>query len=561
MSHLDRRFAVLGAASAAAMTALAGLALFALPGHFASDRLPGPGSSLSSSASVGQEKTVDLSSVESAQEYRTDEPRGPGFLGGDAAVLGRSLARINSNPGTFLRPDSRLARLARWVYEHLGPDRSLPPQSVFDVLTRRLGLVEPVPHLLLIEVRGAEPPAEAVSARLAKSFNLADYTHIGGVAEREALAVVVVIALSRRRIRMQPVLRSLSKPGRISLDGRLEGVYTGSELAQTLPGGETRTKDLGEGMDFHTTIRLAETGRHRVEIIARGPKGPDVVANFPVFVGVPVDASVEAVAAPDVALRPDEVRRRLFELINAERARAGLAALTFDPGLSEAALQHSEDMRANGFVAHVSPATGSTEDRLLRAGIVTRLAAENVSRGYAPDEIHKGFMDSPGHRAAILLAGATHVGIGVASEQKSEHPSYFVTELFIRRIPPLGPGAKLTFFKQLNSARAAVGAPAVREDAALSLIADKSAREFLAGASLSQTEVLVRLSDRLKGISRKALSFYSTLSVVDSLDEGAKQAASDPKAGRARYVGIGFAQGNRADLVPNSIVLVLIFVD
>ena len=556
MSPAVRRSAVLAAATTAAVTGLFGLTALVLASVLMPTLAPPR-----RAPSVVPRQTIDLSAIESAREYRTDEPEGPGFVGSEAEVLDRSLALIKRDLGTSLHPDSRLARLARWVYERLGPDKSLPPQSAFDVLTRRLGLVEPLPHLLLIEVRGAEAPAEAVSARLAKGFNLADYTHIGGIAEREALEVVVVIALSRRRIRMEPVLRSLSRPGRISLDGRLEGVYTGSELAQTLPGGETRTKDLGEGLEFHTTIRLAETGRHRVEIIARGPKGPEVVANFPVFVGVPVDESVEAVAAPDVVLRPDEVRRRLFELINAERARAGLAALTFDPGLSEAALRHSEDMRANGFVAHVSPATGSTEDRLLRAGIVTSLAAENVSRGYSPDEIHKGFMDSPGHRAAILLAGATHVGIGVAFKQEYENPSYFVTELFIRRIPPLGPGAKLTFLKRLNSARTAVGAPAVREDAALSRIADESAREFLAGPSLSQKEVLVRLSDRLKGISRKALSFYSTLSVVESLDEGANQAASDPKAGRAFHVGIGIAQGRRAELVPNSIVLVLVFVD
>ncbi|MCX6573410.1 MAG: hypothetical protein NTX99_05405, partial [Candidatus Aminicenantes bacterium] len=83
MSPTGRRFA---AAAAAGMIGLAGLAGLALLAH------PGRVDSASASHPVfysfaGQEKTVDLSSVESAAEYRTDEPEGPGFLGSDAAVL------------------------------------------------------------------------------------------------------------------------------------------------------------------------------------------------------------------------------------------------------------------------------------------------------------------------------------------------------------------------------------------------------------------------------------------------------------------------------------------
>src|SRR5512136_3016351 len=51
----------------------------------------------------------------------------------------------------------------------------------------------------------------------------------------------------------------------------------------------------------------------------------------------------------------DEARERLFELINGERVKAGLNALSLDPELCQAALDHSQDMRANGFVGHRSP--------------------------------------------------------------------------------------------------------------------------------------------------------------------------------------------------------------
>ncbi len=507
-----------------------------------------------------QEQTIDLSAIESAPEYRTTAPDRPGFLGNAAAALEMSLASVNQSLSSSLRPDHRLGRLARWVHGNLGAENSLPPQSALDVLTRRLGLAEPLPHLLVIEARGTPRLADVVSARLAKVFDLPQYTHIGGVAEREGGRAVVVIALSRRRFRMAPVPRNLSKPGRVRLDGRLIGPYTRSELAHMRPGGQTAVSDLGSGLDFTATVRLTETGRHRLEIIAHGPAGPDIVANFPVFVGVPADESVESIPVPEVAPPPEEVRDRLFELINADRVESGLGLLTFDPELAAVALRHSEDMRDNDFVAHISPATGTTEERLLRAGIMTHLAAENVGRGYAPDEIHRGFLDSPGHRAAVFLAGATHAGIGVVAVSEHGRTSYLVTEVFIRRIPPLGPDAKRLFLEELNGRRTSAGSLAVGEDIRLSQMADETAREFLAEPSLTEGKVQGKLASRLKGARRGGGSYYSMISIVGSLEEGAQQAAADPKTSRAGRVGIGIAQGSGPGLAPNTIVLVLIFV-
>ena len=508
-----------------------------------------------------QEKTIDLSSVPSASEYRTEEPKGPGFLGSDAAVLGRSLARINKALGTSLRPDDRLARLARWVYERLGPDNAMPQQSAFDVLTHRLGLAEPLPHLLMMQAPDAPRLANVVSARLARVFDLAGYTHIGGVAEHEAHGITVVIALSRRHIQMGPVPRSLSGPGPITLEGRVADGYSRPELAHTLPGGETRMEPLGRGPAFRVAVSLAEPGRHRVEIVAQGPEGPDVLANFPIYVGVPVDETVEAAAVPRRAARPDDARQRLFELINAERAKARLDALALDAELSDVAARHSEDMQAHDFVGHVSPTAGSTEERLLRAGIATDLAAENVAKGYSPDEIHGGFMDSPGHRAAILLPGATHVGIGISVKKEYDRTSYLVTELFIRRIPRLGPDAKVIFLMELNGLREPAGAKALQEDPVLTGLAEEAALEFLGDKTLSQSDVLERLTRRMGRADLKVRSATILFSVLGSIEDGAKQAAADPRVDKARRVGIGLAQGTRPGQVPNAIVLVLIFAE
>lgn len=507
-------------------------------------------------------KTVDLGAVASAAEYRTDEPKGPGFLGGDAAVLNRSLARINKALGTDLRPDNRLAKLARWIYENLGPDAALPSRDVLDVLSHRLGLSEPLPHLLMTLAPDAPRAANVVSSRLARLFDIQDYTHIGGVAEREAGGVLVVVAVSRRTFAMAPVPRSLAGPGPIKLEGRLAGAYDQPELAHTLPGGETRIEPLGEGRDFSRTVALEGTGRHRLEIIARGPEGPNVLANFPVFVGVPVDETAAADEIPrGRGARADDVRDTLLELINADRVKACLGPLVPDAALAAVALAHSEDMRDRDFVAHVSPTAGTTEDRLARAGIVAGLAAENVGKGYGAAEIHDGFMDSPGHRGAILLADATHAGIGVASKKEGDLTTYYVTEIFIRRIPPLGDDAKTVFLLELNGLREAAGLPQLEEDLALAEIAGDTARGYLLGPSRSQGEAMEGLSDRLEKSYRRPGPLQIVFIVAGSIEDGAKQAAADPRENKARRIGIGIAQGTKPGMAPNSIVLVLIFAE
>jgi len=520
------------------------------------------GASASGRPDPGQAQSYDLSSLPAAAEYSTDAPKGHGFLGSEAAVLERSLGRINKALGTSLRADNRLSRLARWVYERPEADRSMPQQSVVDLLTHHLGLPEPLPHMFMTYAPDAPRLARVVSARLAQVFDLADYTHIGGVAEQVEAGVVVVIALSQRHVQMTPVPRSLPGPGRLSLEGTLIDGYGQPKLAHTLPNGETEMEALGKGPAFAASVDLTLTGRHRLEVVASGRSGPTVIVNFPLYVGTPAETVVEAASEARRAQEPYEAQARLFELINEERARAGLDALKLDPELCRAALSHSGDMRRNDFVGHVSPTSGETAERLLKAGIVADLAAENVGRGYSPDEIHKGLMDSPGHRAAILHSSVTHVGIGVSSDKNGNLTDYLVTEIFIRRIPPLGPDAVGRVLAELAARPEREGLQALEEDPSLSKLAGEAAREFLEDPVLSQSDVMGRLRQQLGQSQAVRGSATAAFIIAGSLKEGVERIDIDPKTwSHARRVGVGIAQGARPGLVPNSIFLILIFTE
>ncbi|HHX74021.1 MAG TPA: hypothetical protein GX699_03870 [Firmicutes bacterium] len=105
----------------------------------------------------------------------------------------------------------------------------------------------------------------------------------------------------------------------------------------------------------------------------------------------------------------------MLGLVNAERAKAGLAPLKVDMALVKLARLKSEDMIKNGYFAHQSPTYGSPFEMMKAAGITYRIAGENLAGAPTVERAHSGLMNSPGHRANILRPSFTHVGIGIVS--------------------------------------------------------------------------------------------------------------------------------------------------
>ena len=112
-----------------------------------------------------------------------------------------------------------------------------------------------------------------------------------------------------------------------------------------------------------------------------------------------------------------EAEVEMLNLLNQERARAGLPPLVMDETLRQVARQHSREMFELGYFGHDSPVTGSPADRLLRAGVRFRVAGENLA--YAPNVrlAHEGLMNSPEHRANILNPQFRRVGIGAVRSE------------------------------------------------------------------------------------------------------------------------------------------------
>lgn len=128
-------------------------------------------------------------------------------------------------------------------------------------------------------------------------------------------------------------------------------------------------------------------------------------------------------------LLPQDTRLSSFEteivnLVNQARADKGLSPLTLNAALSSAALKHSQDMSTNNFFDHTGSDGSSFVERIIRAGYIgIAYGGENIAAGYvSPSAVFSAWMNSSGHRANILNADYSDMGIGYVYEANDTYP-------------------------------------------------------------------------------------------------------------------------------------------
>ena len=152
------------------------------------------------------------------------------------------------------------------------------------------------------------------------------------------------------------------------------------------------------------------------EIIAANPQvaNPNLIYPGQVL-NVPLtDASVTAFES------------EVVRLVNEIRKQNGLSPLTHDWELSRVARYKSQDMRDKGYFSHTSPTYGTPFQMIRAFGLSYRTAGENIARGYStPQAVVNGWMNSSGHRANILNASFTKIGVGYVAN------GHYWTQMFI----------------------------------------------------------------------------------------------------------------------------------
>ena len=122
-------------------------------------------------------------------------------------------------------------------------------------------------------------------------------------------------------------------------------------------------------------------------------------------------SSSQSVSVIDITSFANEV----FNLTNVERANAGLPLFARRNALTRAA-----EVRANESIrsfSHTRPDGRSCFSAFDENGVTYRYAGENLAMGQrTPDEVVRGWMESPGHRENILNVNYGHLGIGIVMD-------------------------------------------------------------------------------------------------------------------------------------------------
>jgi uncharacterized protein YkwD len=327
-------------------------------------------------------------------------------------------------------------------------DDELPALEVLDFLLASYGVVGPSPQLVISRASGSPPPSpekalvelrQSVASQIRPVLKDAARLDVGaGVATHEK-GVVLVVALQNRLLQLDPFPRVWSaKKKPAPLSGTFLGAERKPEVLVTLPSGTTRPLVLVPAEKEARTFRAAVAcdagrGRYQLEIVGQNPKtGNVVLANLPFYCD---EAAPEALARPPLEGRttPTDARtaeKRIAELVNDDRKRAGLPPLILDPAWSAVARAHSQEMASRNTVAHTSPTTGTALDRAKRAGLAPQELLENLGSATSAEEVERGLMSSPGHRQNILDPGVKRMGIGVALHEAGGGAALFVTQLF-----------------------------------------------------------------------------------------------------------------------------------
>jgi len=121
-----------------------------------------------------------------------------------------------------------------------------------------------------------------------------------------------------------------------------------------------------------------------------------------------------------------DYEKEVVRLLNVERTKRGLSPLTMDWQLSRVARYKSQDMHDNRYFSHTSPVYGSPFQMIKSFGISYRTAGENIAKRYqTPAAVVNGWMNSQGHRANILNASFTKIGVGYVAS------GHYWTQMFI----------------------------------------------------------------------------------------------------------------------------------
>lgn len=143
--------------------------------------------------------------------------------------------------------------------------------------------------------------------------------------------------------------------------------------------------------------------------------------------------SVTTIIFPNSNFFASIVESVLIQQTNSNRQTTHLASLVTDSLLTQAAQARAEDMAKKGYFSHTSPEGYLPWHWFDQVGYKYQYAGENLAVNFSDSkDTVNAWMESPTHRANILDAHYTRIGIGIASGKYEGRDTVFVVQFFAR---------------------------------------------------------------------------------------------------------------------------------
>lgn len=203
---------------------------------------------------------------------------------------------------------------------------------------------------------------------------------------------------------------------------KIDSGYTGSSTY--IVGDTSKAALIQETVSFEddgikagtVLTRISENIEEEVEKIHKEYKAEVLGSNTAGSTASTVVAEA-APAEPSASL--NDYESAVLHLINTIRASNGLGALQPSQKLTDIARSRCNDMIANSYFSHYTPDGRNIFNIFRENGVSYRNGGENLAQSSpasagTPDAFANAWMSSPTHKANILRAEYTRIGIGIS---------------------------------------------------------------------------------------------------------------------------------------------------
>ena len=148
------------------------------------------------------------------------------------------------------------------------------------------------------------------------------------------------------------------------------------------------------------------------EVVEQAPKTDTSKENTPEVAQTPTTIVSDSFMA--------KVEQLIYQRVNVEREKAGVATLTYSSTMEKYARYKSQDMGDKGYFDHQDPQGNLITVKMENEGVSYNAWGENIAYiGGVSDEaalatqFMDNWMNSPGHKANILSVNFSSIGVGV----------------------------------------------------------------------------------------------------------------------------------------------------